>query len=372
MTKKSKWEEKREKIQETMDQMDKEIDGYFETPEQMGEYLEFMTKMYNYSPRNSGLIQKQFRGAEAVGSFKFWKDKGFSVNKGEKGIQILTPNQSPPRFKTEDGKWKNTRYANQKEKAMLKWGDLEKRDGSMYFTFGHVFDVSQTDAKASDLPEIFPNRWMEGDVKDYDVLMDSFKNIADDLDVTYGDPFNELGSAKGAFYHAVDENKSKGHIGLNPRNSELQNVKTMIHELAHAKLHSGNDVFKLSEEEKEFQAEMVAYSTASYFGIDTSDYSLRYLAKWTQGKELQDKTKLLDEVRDTSMEFIKSIESDLIMNKENELISEESKDTNKWDSIDKEFEDADKEVVSKGKVTNSTDESFKKVFKRRIEKEFEM
>src|SRR5699024_5452825 len=163
-----------------------------------------------------------------------------------------------------------------------------------------------------------PNRWLEGTVEDYNVLMDSFKGIADDLNVTVGYPFDELGSAKGAFYPAVDVEDSIGHIGLNSRNSELQNVKTIIHELAHAKLHSGKKGLQMSSEEKEFQAEMVAYSVASYFNIDTSDYSLQYLANWTQGKELEDKAKLLSEVKDASVEFITHIEKDLILNKERE------------------------------------------------------
>src|SRR5699024_668413 len=103
------------------------------------------------------------------------------------------------------------------------------------------------------------------------------------------------------------------HIGLKPRNGEVQNVKTLLHELAHAKLHSSaENRMNLSSEEKEFQAEMTAYAVASYFDIDTSDYSLGYLANWTQGKELQEKAKLLEEVRTASVEFIEIIEPELI------------------------------------------------------------
>src|SRR5699024_2955539 len=106
---------------------------------------------------------------------------------------------------------------------------------------------------------------------------------------------------------------SRNHIGLNPRNGELQNVKTLLHELAHAKLHSSPEkCMNLTSEEKEFQAEMAAYAVASYFDIDTSDYSLGYLAKGTQGKELQDKAKLLEEVRAASVEFIEIMEPELM------------------------------------------------------------
>src|SRR5690625_4656893 len=317
------WENKKERIDEISSEMDKAIDEYFETPEQMKEYLSFMSKFHNYSPRNSAMIHNQFSGAETVGSFNFWKGKGYHVNKGEKGIQVLVPNKTAPKFEDENGKWKNTKYANKEQKKLIEQGKLKEQKSKLFFGVGHVFDVSQTNAKASDLPEIFPSRWMEGEVDNYKTLMNSFSNIAKDLNVTVGQPLDELGSAKGAFYHAVDKNDTLGHIGLNPRNSELQNVKTMIHELAHAKLHSGDDALKLSREEKEFQAEMVAYSTASYFGIDTSDYSLRYLANWTKNKELKDKEILLGEVRETSVEFIEVIEKDLLkvkkMDKEHEL-----------------------------------------------------
>src|SRR5699024_4394092 len=120
-----------------------------------------------------------------------------------------------------------------------------------------------------------------------------------------------LGSAKGAFYYGMGNRQN--HIGLNPRNGELQNVKTLLHELAHAKLHSlSENRMNLSSEEKEFQAEMTAYAVASYFNIDTSDYSLGYLANWTQGKELQDKAKLLEEVRAASVEFIEIMEPELM------------------------------------------------------------
>src|SRR5699024_8581370 len=82
--------------------------------------------------------------------------------------------------------------------------------------------------------------------------------------------------------------------------------------------------FNLSSEEKEFQAEMTAYAVASYFDIDTSDYSLGYLANWTQGKELKDKAKLLEEVRGAAVEFMEIMESEMM--KELEKSMENGKD----------------------------------------------
>lgn len=168
-----------------------------------------------------------------------------------------------------------------------------------------MFDVSQTNAKAEDLPRIFPNRWLEGSVQDYRSLYKGMEAIAEKNGVKIIEPKQELGVAKGVSYTLTKE------VALNPRNSELQNVKTLLHELAHAKLHTAETHMNYSAPEKEFQAEMTAYTVSSYFGIDTNEYSLGYLANWTQGKELKDKSKLLKEVHETSTEFIETIENTL-------------------------------------------------------------
>lgn len=321
---KKKKRTRQERVNEATEKMQSEIESYFQTPEQLKEYLSFMGQFYNYSPRNSALIHSQFRGAEAVGSFKFWKEKGFSVQKGEKSIEILTPNKTTHKYKSADNKWKNIKYATESEKSKIKSGVLEEKRPRLYFTMGHVFDVSQTDATAKDLPDIFPNRWLEGNVESYENMMQSYKEMAKDINVTVGEPLDELGSAKGAFYFALN-NGTRGHIGLNPRNGQLQNVKTMAHELAHAKLHHGERAFKLTDAEKEFQAEMVAYTVSDYFGIDTSEYSLKYLANWSKGKEFDDKIKLVEEIRETSVEFISKLENGLI--KERNITHENTTET---------------------------------------------
>ena len=325
MAKRKTLEQKKEEVRNLTTKMNDAIDYYFESPEQMNELMSFMLKFYHYSPKNVALIRNQFEGAQAVGSYNFWKDKGFQVQKGEKALKVLVPNKTAPKFKTAEGKWKNMKYATEKEKERVDKGELAQRKSRLYFSTGNVFDISQTNAKESDLPEIFPNKWMEGDVANYQTMLASMHRIGDKLNVTIGEPFDELGAAKGAFYHSVHD-KNNGHIGLNPRNGELQNVKTLLHELGHAKLHNPkNEHYQaMPAEEKEFQAEMTAYAVASYFDIDTSDYSLRYLANWTQDKEIKDKTKLLADVRETAVEFIDKIEPDLVKERDNEQEQEKS------------------------------------------------
>ncbi|PEJ05043.1 ArdC-like ssDNA-binding domain-containing protein [Bacillus wiedmannii] len=303
-------EEKKEAVQALTKKMEKSVEGYFRTPGDLKEYLTFMAKFYHYSPSNISLIQSQFQGASAVGSFSFWKEKGFPVKKGEKGIKILVPNRTVAKFKDKDGTWKSVTKASEQEKKQIESKSVKVKPGRLYFAVGHVFDVSQTNAKAEDLPRIFPNRWLEGSVTDYKSLYKGMEAIAEKNDVKIIAPKSELGVAKGVSYPLTKE------VALNPRNSELQNVKTLLHELAHAKLHTAETRMNYTAPEKEFQAEMTAYAVSSYFGIDTSEYSLGYLASWTQGKEMKDKTKLLKEVHETSIEFIETIENTLEKEKE--------------------------------------------------------
>ncbi|HFJ9478279.1 TPA: LPD25 domain-containing protein [Bacillus cereus] len=303
-------EEKKEAVQALTKKMEKNVEGYFRTPGDLKEYLTFMAKFYHYSPSNISLIQSQFQGASAVGSFSFWKEKGFPVKKGEKGIKILVPNRTVAKFKDKDGTWKSVTKASEQEKKQIESKSVEVKPGRLYFAVGHVFDVSQTNAKAENLPRIFPNRWLDGSVTDYKSLYKGMEAIAEKNGVKIIEPKQELGVAKGVSYTLTKE------VALNPRNSELQNVKTLLHELAHAKLHTAETHMHYTAPEKEFQAEMTAYAVSSYFGIDTSEYSLGYLASWTQGKEMKDKTKLLKEVHETSIEFIETIENTLEKEKE--------------------------------------------------------
>ena len=105
-------------------------------------------------------------------------------------------------------------------------------------------------------------------------------------------------------------------MALNPRNTQLQNVKTLIHELTHAKLHGKETRENYSVNEKEFQAELTAHTVCKYFGLDTSEYSFRYISSWTNGFELKDKEKLLNEVKETTRDYIEIIEAIMVNNKE--------------------------------------------------------
>lgn len=311
--KKKTFEEKKKEVDTLIKGAEEKLDSYFISEESIKEYLNFMSNFYNYSLHNTMLIDNQFDGARAVGSYKFWNDKGFQIKKGEKGIKILVPMKTKPRFERDKGEWIEVDEATPKEKKKINNGEITV-NSSTYFTVGNVFDISQTTAKASDLPTIFPNKWLEGDVENYKFLYRGIEEVAKSIGVKIIEPKDELGVVKGASYPLSRE------VTINPRNGELQNIKTLFHELTHAKLHTIDTRDKYTSSEKEFQAEMTAYTICSYFGLDTSDYSLNYIHNWTKGKELKDKQQLLKEVRETSISYIDTIETSIIKEIQNELI----------------------------------------------------
>ena len=313
--KKSK-EDKEREVNELLEKANEGIEKCFTSPEQFKELINYMSKFYNYSFRNTFLIQEQFEGALDVGSYAFWKEKGFTVNKGEKGMKILVPNSLSDYFINSKGEEVKLSKATPEEKRLIEQGEIEVRKGKLIFNQGYVFEVSQTNAKAEDLPKIFPGRWLDEEVQNYDLMYKAMENIANKIGVRIIEPKGELGAVKGVSYPLTKE------VALNPRNTQLQNVKTLIHELAHAKLHTIETRDNYTTNEKEFQAEMSAYSVCSYFGLDTSEYSFRYIKNWTKGVELKDKEKLINEVRETVKEYIEIIEETLINNKDKSLLLE--------------------------------------------------
>ena len=336
-------EEKEKEVNELIEKANMGIENSFTTPENLKEFLNYMSKFYNYSLRNASLIQEQFRGALAVGSYAFWKEKGFTVNKGEKGIKILVPNRLSDYFINEKGEEVKLKDATKEEKKLIEQGDIEVRKGKLIFNQGYVFEVTQTNAKAEDLPKIFPGRWLDGEVKNYDLMYKAMENIAKKISVKIIEPKDELGEVKGVSYPATKE------VALNSRNTQLQNVKTLIHELTHAKLHTMETRDNYTTNEKEFQAEMAAYVVCSYFGLDTSEYSFRYIKDWTEGVELKDKEKLINEVRETSKEYIEVIEKTLINDKELSLSLENEMFLEKKEGIEydkKLYEIKEQEVMN--------------------------
>lgn len=299
--------EKQAEIHALTKQMDAAIDSYFVSPEQLKQYLTFMSQFHRFSPANVALIQKQFPGAVAVGSFPFWKAKGYAVRKGEHGQKIWVPMQLQAKFRTKTGDWKPLKQATPEEQRAIEQGALRQLPARKGYTIGTVFDVSQTDCPPEKLPEVFPNRHVTGELKQEGAWMQGLHQLATDLGVTLDEssPY-PFGAARGVFI------SSRHTIQLNPRNTPFENATVLTHELTHAALHGkGKDATALTPADKEFQAEMTAYVVHAHFGIETRNESLLYLAGWVKGKSLTDKKQMMGEVHETSLRFIQTLEKAL-------------------------------------------------------------
>lgn len=358
--KKSK-EDKEKEVNELLEKAQEGIKKCFTSPEHFKELISYMSKFYNYSLRNTFLIQDQFKGALAVGSYAFWKEKGFTVNKGEKGIKILVPNKLSDYFINSKGEEVKLSKATPEEKKLIEQGEIEVKKGKLIFNQGYVFEVTQTNAKAEDLPKIFPGRWLDGEVNNYNLMYKAMENIANKIGVKIIDPKKELGAVKGVSYPATKE------VALNPRNTQLQNVKTLIHELTHAKLHTMETRDNYTKNEKEFQAEMSAYAVCSYFGLDTSEYSFRYIKSWTENVELKDKEKLINEVRETVKEYIDVIEKTLVNDKDLSLSLEKE---NSIEKREEKIHDKNLYEIKEQEVMNNNNIK-ENVYKKWLDKYFD-
>lgn len=302
--------EKKKEIDQLTEKMTTQVQTYTETPEQMTELLDFMSQFRDYSIRNQFMIRSQHKGANGVASYQRFKELGFPVQKGEKGIKIWVP-MTVTQFKTKDGEWKNQTKATIEEKEWIKKN--QSTDNVKTFTrfkLGTVFDVTQTHAKPEDYPAIFPNKKNQFDFggKDLDLLNQSLLEYSNSTNIPIiKEPFRDS-AAKGYYMPSTHS------ITLNTKNTETENVHTLIHELAHAEMHNSS---KLKNKELtmqaapvlEYQAEMTAYVVGKYYGLDTEKHSLRYISNWTNNLEkVEDKINSLSEVKTVSGKLIDQID----------------------------------------------------------------
>ena len=337
---------------------------YTETPERLEEYLNFMSKFPELSPRNVALIQEQWPGANAVATYNQWQSMGevlgitsdqvfetrntytnkktgrtrevvhnnLSVKTGEKShitlfrpmmvemIPVLDENGNQVKNGKGNPKYKRLSEATPEEKSLKKQGKLKSRffqerdsnTGLAKFATYKVFELSQTTLKPEFYPKAMPNRHYDfsmDHIRTKEVL-EGLSDYAKDIGVTiYQDDAKELRSAKGAFYS--DEQK----ILLNPDNTPGEVIATTIHELAHASLHNPKfaNSYKedVSKDRRELEAEMTSYLVSKHFGLDTSEKAIRYMALWTDNLTSLDDQQLaqsMKRIHGTVSKIVKSVE----------------------------------------------------------------
>ena len=346
-----------QQVREITDKLEQGIKELFES-ERFKEYLRTMSKFYHYSFSNTLLIAMQKPEATYVAGYTSWQ-RNFDrqVMKGEKGIKILAP--APYKAKEEREK---IDPSTQKPVLDADGKPVTETVEVMRpaFKVVSVFDISQTDGK--ELPDIIVDE-LSGSVENYAAFFEALKQESP-APIAFEDI---PGGAKG--YFSPVENR----IAIQEGMSEIQTIKTAIHEIAHAKLHSidrpepeptwkivmisdggtkrdflsgfaseteANEAaeregwrfvdenrfeWQLEVEEdtsavqemrkdrhtKEVEAESVAYTVCQRYGIETSDYSFGYIAGWSSDKETKELKGSLETIRKTAAEMIDSIDAKL-------------------------------------------------------------
>ena len=288
-----------EKLKEITDRLEQGIMELFDS-ERYKEYLRVMSKFHNYSFNNTLLIAMQKPDASLIAGFTAWKNQfQRNVKKGEKGIKIIAP--SPFKIKQETEK-----IDPQTQKPVIgrdgKPVTEEKEITIPAYKVVSVFDVSQTEGK--ELPDIAVDA-LTGDVEQYS---DFFAALEKTSPVPIG--FEKIEGGAHGYYHLEDK-----RIALDEGMSELQTLKTAIHEIVHAKLHDidlnapkDEQQPRVDRRTREVEAESVAYTVCQHYGLDTSDYSFGYVAGWSSGRELAELKSSLETIRSAAADIINSID----------------------------------------------------------------
>ena len=282
------------KLKEIAAHLERGITELFDS-ERYTDYLRVMSKFPTYSLRNTVLIAMQAPDATHVMGFNAWKDPLINrhVKADEKGIRIIAPTEKTIRKRVEKldpDTQQPIIGADGKPVTEVQEIKIPK------FIVVSVFDVAQTEGK--ELPTLAAE--LTGNVERYP---DFFAALEKTSPFAVG--FDELtGNVKGRC------NYEERKIIINEGMSELQNIKTAIHEIAHATLHDTaiDAPERPDRRTREVQAESIAYTVCQHYGLDTSDYSFGYVAGWSSGRELAELKSSLEIIKSTAAKLIEAID----------------------------------------------------------------
>ena len=285
-----------EKVKEITARLEQGVQAIFDS-DRYKEFLTAMSKFHDYSLNNTILIAMQ--GGNLVKGYSQWqKEFDRHVKKGEKGIKIFAP--APYKVKKLVDK-----IDPETRKPMLdREGKVVKEEKEITvpaFKVITVFDISQTEGKE------FPDLSVKPLLADVEQYEDFFAALEKASPVPIA--FEQITNGANGYFSLTDK-----CIAIKEGVSELQAVKTAIHEIAHAKLHDVDlnappeEQNRVDRHTREVEAESVAYTVCQHFGLDTSDYSFGYVAGWSSGKEMTELKASLETIQATAKELITEIE----------------------------------------------------------------
>ena len=296
----------KERLKEITDSIETGIKELFES-DKYKSYLQTMSRFHKYSLNNTMLISMQKPDATLVAGFNKWRD-GFSrhVKKGEKGIKIIAP--TPYKIKEEREKLD----PQTKTPLLDASGKVQTEEVEIQipmFRVVSVFDVSQTEGEP--LPTLASN--LTGNVEQFEIFMEAVKRTA-----PVPIEIKPMSEDTDGYYHIEDK-----RIAIREGMSEVQTISAAIHEVAHSLLHNREMEKELQAQQcenkkpmkpkdrntEEVEAESISFAVCSYYGIQTAENSLGYIATWSKGKELAELRASLETINKTSSVLISGIDT---------------------------------------------------------------
>ena len=273
----------KERIKELTEKLEEGVKAVFES-DRYKEYLACMSKFHNYSLNNCLLISAQYPAATAVAGYRSWQQNfGRQVRKGEKAIKIL----APCKYKVET----EEKDENGDPKMMELTG----------FRVVSVFALEQTEGK--ELPSIGVDE-LSGDVKDYHRIFNALVSISP-VPVR----FEEIESGAKGYY-----NDAEKCIAIQSGMSQLQTIKTLVHEVVHSHNHSKEALKErpnMDRKSMEVESESVAHIVLKAYNLDSEDYSIPYISSWSSGKDTKELKACMESIRSTADEMITGINRSL-------------------------------------------------------------
>ena len=323
-----------DKVKEITARLEQGIQAIFDS-DRYKEFLTAMSKFHDYSLNNTILIAMQ--GGNLVKGYSQWqKEFDRHVKSGEKGIKIFAP--APYKVK----KLVDKIDPDTRKPILDSEGKTVKEEKEVTvpaFKVVTVFDISQTEGKE------FPDLSVKPLLADVEQYEDFFAALEKASPVPIA--FEQITNGANGYFSLTDK-----RIAIKEGVSELQAVKTAIHEIAHAKLHDVDLNAPLEEQNRidrrsrEVQAESVAYTVCQHFGLDTSDYSFGYVAGWSSGKEMTELKASLETIQETAKELITEIEGHFTeLQQQRQAEQEQAQQTPVFDKLSPEQQQALSDTV---------------------------